>query len=223
MSSLENQPVTEILHKIVETNKIKLFHHFSSFLSCLQINAQRRPLDNWYISQLQAQVHLLNILHSCRCFLQLASDLTVMQAVYNTQERRQQVDIECARLKSLMRRLADMYLISSPEPALKPLHDPAMVQSALCNILHRTTTAGIPTESGLLGSCALNSSCFFKFSTDTVGRSGDVLTSKVQEMESQDIVETAEAAVAWLKLEKTPAPPPKRKQDILHSRLMLHV
>eukprot|EP01054_Gregarina_sp_Poly1_P002905 Gregarina_sp_Poly_1__2904@NODE_180_length_11843_cov_115_676376_g160_i0_p5_GENE_NODE_180_length_11843_cov_115_676376_g160_i0NODE_180_length_11843_cov_115_676376_g160_i0_p5_ORF_typecomplete_len225_score23_52Med22/PF06179_12/0_22Med22/PF06179_12/5e03_NODE_180_length_11843_cov_115_676376_g160_i0973810412 len=223
MSSLENQPVSEILHKMVETNKIKLFHHFSSFISCLQINAQRRPLDNWYVSQLQAQVHLLNILHSCRCFLQLASDLTVMQAVYNTTERREQIDIECTRLKSLMRRLSDMYLIPASEMQLTPLHDPAVVQSALCAVLHKTTTLGIPPETGLLGPCAENSSAFFKYnSINGTKRSGDVLTSKYQEVESQDLIESAEAAVMWLQLPKTLPPAPKRKQDVYHSRLMLH-
>eukprot|EP01057_Protomagalhaensia_wolfi_P002297 Protomagalhaensia_wolfi_Nauph_80__2296@NODE_24_length_4807_cov_26_465604_g19_i0_p3_GENE_NODE_24_length_4807_cov_26_465604_g19_i0NODE_24_length_4807_cov_26_465604_g19_i0_p3_ORF_typecomplete_len216_score41_25Med22/PF06179_12/0_069_NODE_24_length_4807_cov_26_465604_g19_i028033450 len=214
---MENQPVSEILHKIVETHKIKLLHHFSNFLLCLQINPQRRPLDSWHISQLQAQVHLLNILHSCRCFLQLASDLTTMQTVYNMEERRRQADVETERLKALMQRLSAMYLSSQ----LPPIHNRLTVQRALAAVFHKTATAGVPAETGLLAS-AVAATPFFK--TEALPtRSGDVLTSKRnQALETIDTIDSADAAVNWLRAERTTPPPPRRKQDILHSRIMLH-
>eukprot|EP01053_Blabericola_migrator_P005736 Blabericola_migrator_1__5735@NODE_2908_length_2215_cov_79_335661_g1506_i1_p3_GENE_NODE_2908_length_2215_cov_79_335661_g1506_i1NODE_2908_length_2215_cov_79_335661_g1506_i1_p3_ORF_typecomplete_len146_score15_93_NODE_2908_length_2215_cov_79_335661_g1506_i115041941 len=144
-----------------------------------------------------------------------------MQAVYNTEERREQVNIEIARLKTLMKRISDMYLAVNPTSTIPPLHDPLIVRQALCRIFHKTCVSGISSETSLLGPCAENSTAFFKMGTTVSRRPGDVLTSKHQVTEV-DIVDSADAAVAWLRADKTAPPPPRRKQDMFHSRLMLH-
>eukprot|EP01056_Protomagalhaensia_sp_Gyna25_P005241 Protomagalhaensia_sp_Gyna_25__5240@NODE_638_length_2935_cov_43_754144_g497_i0_p3_GENE_NODE_638_length_2935_cov_43_754144_g497_i0NODE_638_length_2935_cov_43_754144_g497_i0_p3_ORF_typecomplete_len142_score16_61_NODE_638_length_2935_cov_43_754144_g497_i015161941 len=140
-----------------------------------------------------------------------------MQTVYNMEERRRQADVETERLKALMQRLSATYLSSQ----LPPLHNRLPVQRALAAIFHKTSTAGVPAETGLLPS-AVTTSPFFKNETLPT-RSGDVLTSKRnQALDTIETIESADTAVSWLRAERTTPPPPRRKQDILHSRIMLH-